>query len=77
MDPFERCNLWLLYTALAWGVDQVRFICLWNGSGGDGTVYAQRQRGELLLDVLNLLAHLLDQHLEFDGGAGGVAVGRL
>jgi tetratricopeptide (TPR) repeat protein len=35
-NPFERCNLWLLYTALAWGVDKVRFICLWNGSGGDG-----------------------------------------
>lgn len=35
-NPFERCNLWLLYTALAWGVDKVRFICLWNGGGGDG-----------------------------------------
>jgi hypothetical protein len=35
-NPFERCNLWLLSTALAWGVDKVRFICLWNGGGGDG-----------------------------------------
>ena len=35
-SPFERCNLWLLYTALAWGVDKVRFLCLWNGAGGDG-----------------------------------------
>jgi hypothetical protein len=35
-SAFERCNLWLLYTALAWGVDKVRFICLWNGGGGDG-----------------------------------------
>ena len=26
----------------------------------------------LLLDILNLLAHLLDQHLELDGAAGGV-----
>ena len=34
--PYERCNLWLLYTALSYGVDKVRFICLWNGSGGDG-----------------------------------------
>ena len=42
VNPFERYNLWLLYTALAWGVDQVCFICLWNGSGGDGPVYAQR-----------------------------------
>jgi len=29
--PYVRCNLWLLYTALSWGVDKVRFICLWNG----------------------------------------------
>ena len=35
-QPFERCNLWLLNTALAWGIDKVRFICLWNGGGGDG-----------------------------------------
>ncbi|MGR9088482.1 MAG: TRAFs-binding domain-containing protein [Gammaproteobacteria bacterium] len=35
-DPFERCNLWLLYTALAWGIDKVHFLCLWNGGGGDG-----------------------------------------
>lgn len=35
-NAFERCNLWLLYTALAWGVNKVRFICLWNGGGGDG-----------------------------------------
>lgn len=33
---YERCNLWLLYTALACGVDKVRFICLWDGGGGDG-----------------------------------------
>lgn len=36
VDPYERCNLWLLYTALANGVDKVRFFCLWNGGGGDG-----------------------------------------
>lgn len=35
-NPFERCNLWLLYTALAYGIDKVRFICLWDGGGGDG-----------------------------------------
>jgi len=34
--PYERCNLWLLYTALAYGVDKVRFVCLWNGGEGDG-----------------------------------------
>lgn len=36
MNPYERCNQWLLNTALAWGIDRVRFICLWNGAGGDG-----------------------------------------
>ncbi len=35
-NPFERCNLWLLNTALAYGADKLRFICLWNGGGGDG-----------------------------------------
>ena len=36
VDPFERCNLWLLYSALARGIDKVRFVCVWNGGGGDG-----------------------------------------
>jgi tetratricopeptide (TPR) repeat protein len=36
VDPFERCNLWLLYTTLAWGLEKTRFVCLWNGSGSDG-----------------------------------------
>jgi len=35
-NAFERCNLWLLYTALAWGQQKVRFVCLWDGGGGDG-----------------------------------------
>jgi hypothetical protein len=35
-DPFVRTNLWLLETALAFGAEKVRFICLWNGQGGDG-----------------------------------------
>ncbi len=34
--PYERCNLWLLYTALSYGVDKVHFISLWDGKGGDG-----------------------------------------
>jgi tetratricopeptide (TPR) repeat protein len=31
-DPFERCNLWLMYSC---GIDKVRFVALWDG-GGDG-----------------------------------------
>ena len=36
VDPNERCNLWLLSTALSYGVSKVQFICLWDGGGGDG-----------------------------------------
>lgn len=36
VSPYERCNLWLLYTALSYGVKKVQFICLWDGSKGDG-----------------------------------------
>jgi tetratricopeptide (TPR) repeat protein len=32
---YERCNRWLLYTALALGVEKVHFVCLWNGTVGD------------------------------------------
>lgn len=33
---YERCNRWLLDTALACGIQKVHFVCLWNGAGGDG-----------------------------------------
>jgi len=36
VDPFERCNLWLLHTSLAFGIDKVRFVALWDGGGSDG-----------------------------------------
>jgi hypothetical protein len=36
IDPYERCNLWLFETALSYGLSKVQFICLWDGSGGDG-----------------------------------------
>ena len=35
-DAFERCNRWLLATALAYGADKLHFICLWDGAAGDG-----------------------------------------
>jgi hypothetical protein len=35
-DVFERCNRWMLDRALSFGADKVRFICVWNGEGGDG-----------------------------------------
>jgi hypothetical protein len=36
VNPYERNNLWQLYTALSMGPEKVRFICLWDGKGGDG-----------------------------------------
>jgi hypothetical protein len=36
MNPYERCNLWLLDTALAYGAEKLTLICLWDGGGGDG-----------------------------------------
>lgn len=35
-NPYERCNQWLLNSALARGISRTRFICLWNGGGGHG-----------------------------------------
>lgn len=31
VNPFERANLWLLYSALAWEPSEVRFIAFWDG----------------------------------------------
>jgi len=36
VDAFERANLWLLDTALAFGADRLCCICLWDGGGADG-----------------------------------------
>jgi len=33
---YERCNLWLLTTALTLGGEKTHCLCLWNGEGGDG-----------------------------------------
>jgi tetratricopeptide (TPR) repeat protein len=46
-SPYERCNDWLTHTALAWGPDKVRFICLWNGGGGDGPGGTQHMLDEV------------------------------
>ena len=49
-NPYERANLWQLYTALAWGPDRIRFIALWNGQksskqgGTDQIMGAVRKR---------------------------------
>jgi hypothetical protein len=35
-NVFERCNEWLMATALGLGPGKLRLICLWDGGGGDG-----------------------------------------
>lgn len=35
-NAFERCNRWMLDTALAHGAARLRLICLWDGGDGDG-----------------------------------------
>ncbi|MFO1341445.1 MAG: hypothetical protein U1F53_25040, partial [Burkholderiaceae bacterium] len=47
VNAYERCNDWLMNTALAWGPDKVRFICLWNGGGGDGPGGTQHMMDEV------------------------------
>jgi hypothetical protein len=50
LDPYERANLWQLYTALAEGPERVRFIALWNGEesgkrgGTDHMIESVRKR---------------------------------
>ena len=36
VNRYSRANLWQLYTALAWGLEKVHFICLWDRQSGDG-----------------------------------------
>jgi hypothetical protein len=35
-NAFERCNQWLLASALVHGAEKLAFLCLWNGAGGSG-----------------------------------------
>jgi tetratricopeptide (TPR) repeat protein len=47
-NAYERNNLWQLYSALAWGGEKVRFVCLWNGKGGDGPGGTRHMYDEVL-----------------------------
>jgi hypothetical protein len=46
--PYERSNLWQLNTALSMGPEKVRFICLWDGKGGDGPGGTKHMHDEVL-----------------------------
>jgi hypothetical protein len=39
INPYERCKRWLLYTALACGIDKVHFICIDDGGDADELGY--------------------------------------
>jgi tetratricopeptide (TPR) repeat protein len=47
-NAYERNNLWQLYSALSWGAERVRFLCLWNGKGGDGPGGTKHMYDEVL-----------------------------
>jgi len=36
VDPYRRCNHWLLDTARAYGIDKLHLIALWDGKRGEG-----------------------------------------
>lgn len=36
VNVYEQCNRWQLATAVAYGVERLHFVCLWDGGGGDG-----------------------------------------
>ena len=36
MNAYERCNIWLLASAMAYDPEKLVFICLWDGGGGEG-----------------------------------------
>lgn len=68
-NDFERSNLWQLYSALAWGPQNVRVIALWNGEasgkrgGTDHMIKAVESRaGQVeIIDTKNLLQEVWAQ----------------
>jgi len=50
-NPYAACNQRLLERALAWGIERLHLVCLWDGENGDGDggtadmVDAVRRRG--------------------------------
>jgi tetratricopeptide (TPR) repeat protein len=48
VNPYERNNLWQLYSALSRGTEKVHFMCLWDGRGGDGPGGTKHMYDEIL-----------------------------
>jgi len=62
-NPYERNNLWQLYTALSMGPEKVRFICLWDGKGGDGPGGTKHMHDEVKKRAGQV--HVLDTNILF------------
>lgn len=61
-NPYERCNDWLLYSGLCHGLARLRFLCLWDGEGGDGrggTAHMVREVEEHSGQVIRIDSHSL------------------
>ena len=60
VNPYERSNLWQLYTALSLGPEKVWFICLWDGKGGDGPGGTKHMHDEVLKRSGRDHVHVID-----------------
>jgi hypothetical protein len=67
VDPYEQVNLWQLYTALSMGPEKVRFICLWDGKGGDGPGGTKHMHDSV--KKRSGLVYVLDTNVLFKEGA--------
>jgi len=65
VDATERCNSWLLGTALVWGPERVHVVCLCDAAGNDGTRCARHMREE----VRRLTGQVSELRIRPDRGA--------
>jgi len=65
-NPYERNNLWNLYTALSLEAEKVHFISLWNGQKGDGPGGTEHMGSEVLKHFGHV--HILDTNQLFFKG---------
>jgi hypothetical protein len=66
VNPYERNNLWQLYTALSMGPEKVRFICLWDRKGGDGPGGTKHMHDSV--EKRSGLVYVLDTNVLFKEG---------
>ncbi len=67
--PYERCNLWLLYTAFSYGIEKLRFICLWDGENGarpGGTPHMYKEVRDRTGHVRHINTRLLSSLLNIE-----------